>query len=154
MSSALVKLVGDTIVACEQGWSALLGRSAQEIEPDSLDAMKKAFVDCQREARGLSAGVKPAAQAALGTFLEAVRSADKSRRVLAGLVAQRERFTRRSASAAARDFEAMEDRLDSFMEDLNTVTKEGNALKVVLKRSEARVQRPREIKVVIDDEAG
>lgn len=133
----------------------MLGRSAQEIEPDSLDAMKKAFVDCQREARGLSTGVKPAAQAHLQALLEAVRSADKSRRVLAGLVAHREQFTRRrSASAAAKDFEAMEDRLDEFMEDLNTVIKRGAALKTVLKRSEARVQRPREIKVVIDDEAG
>ncbi|MFF7446003.1 MULTISPECIES: hypothetical protein [unclassified Streptomyces] len=149
-----MKLVVATTKACEDGWEALLGRSAQEIEPDSLETVKEAFVDCQKEARGLSAGVTPAAQDDLAAFLKAVRSADKSRRVLAGLVAQRERFTRRSASAAARDFEAMEDRLDSFMEDLKTVAKRGKALQGVLKRSEARVQRPREIKIVIDDEAG
>ncbi|MGN9820278.1 hypothetical protein ACTMUQ_33685 [Streptomyces sp. SD11] len=154
MRPELLNLVDETSTRCDDSWSDLLGSSAQEVQSTSLDVVKAILVKCQREARSLVSEATHQEKEPLRKFLEAVRSADKSRRVLAGLVAQRDQFIRRrSASAAVKDLEAMEGRFDEFVKDLYAVRSRGVELLAVLKRPQARVQRRGEIRVVIDDEA-
>ncbi|WP_404190103.1 hypothetical protein [Streptomyces tauricus] len=154
MSSGLLNLVDQTVRECDHSYHELIASSAQEVDKASLELVKKTLVNCQREVRRLFSEARPAEQEPLEDFLNAVRSADRSRRVLAGLVGNRALYTRRrSAAAAAKDFDAMEDRFDEFMTALNVVSERGRALKLAMGRPQARVQRRGEIKMVIDDEA-
>ncbi|MGV9881266.1 hypothetical protein [Streptomyces sp. NPDC003006] len=154
MPSALLTLVTDTVKACDTCWSLLLEQSTQDIKVETLEVVLNALAMYQKGARKATVQ-DDAAQDAIQQFLTAVKQALERVRVLKELVQRRDQFLRRrSVSAAAKDIEAMEEKVAKLTDALETVLDRGDPLKQILMQHEAQVHRLRGVRVVIDDEVG